>query len=528
MPDTPQNPFATRPADSGDRRIKRIAVIGGGTAGWIAASALARKLGRTCSIHLVESPDIPTVGVGEATIPPILDFIKFLNIDLNDFMERVQSTIKLAVRFIDWHHVGHRYWHPFGPFGVFIDRVPFYHFWHKARAQGLTVDMSDFNLEIAMAESNKFIFPGNSLGVAQSLRYALHFDAGLVANYLRAYSEQAGVVRLERSVIGTTLKADGSIDAVEFKEGDRLQADLYIDCTGFRGLLSEGALKTGYVDWTHLLPNDRAVAVQVSNQIPRPPYTTATARPAGWQWRIPLQHRVGTGYVYASEHISDQTALDDLLAQPGNKEPLTEPRVIRFVTGHRRALWNKNCVALGLASGFIEPLESTSIHLAISGVYSLLDHFPDLNFDPVNIAHCNAQLVDEYERVRDFIILHYCATERTDTDYWRHCRELKIPDTLLERMELYRRTGRVFHSRHEVFTELSWFFVMDGMGLRPTSYDPLADASDWEQVQQVMANLQKKIAADVAASPSHDSFFPDKPRETLPATGWQSIARRTG
>jgi tryptophan 7-halogenase len=266
--------------------------------------------------------------------------------------------------------------------------------------------------------------------------------------------------------------------------------------------------------------------MQVPNQIPRPPYTTATARPAGWQWRIPLQHRVGTGYVYASDHVSDDEALKDLLSQPGNGEPLTEPRVIKFVTGHRRVFWNKNCVALGLASGFIEPLESTSIHLAISGVYCLLDHFPDMNFDPVNIAYYNAQLIDEYERVRDFIILHYCATQRTDTDYWRHCQQLKIPDTLLERMDLYRRTGRIFHRRHEVFVELSWFFVMHGMGLRPRSYDPLVDASDWEQVKQVMTAMRQNIAATVAAAPSHDSFFPDRPREPiLPARGWNSIAR---
>lgn len=506
-----------------NNRIKRIAIVGGGTAGWIAASALARKLGRTCSIYLVESPDIPTVGVGEATIPAIIDFIDYLKIDRNDFISQVQATIKLGIRFDDWHHTGHRYWHPFGPFGVFIDRQPFYHFWHKAKAHGVDAEHAYFNLEIAMSEQNKFIFPNNPRGLAQSLRYALHFDAGLVANFLRAYSERAGVTRLERSVIGTTRLENGSIEAVQFKEGDRLEADLFIDCSGFRGLLIEEALQTGYVDWRHHLPNDRAVAMQVSNQIPRPPYTLATARPSGWQWRIPLQHRVGTGYVYSSAHCSDQTALDDLLAQPGNSTPLTEPRTIRFVTGHRRVFWNKNCIALGLASGFIEPLESTSIHLAISGVYCLLDHFPDLNFDPVNIAHYNAQLIDEYERVRDFIILHYCPTSRDDTDYWRHCRNLKVPDTLFERMDLYRRTGRIFHHRREVFTELSWFFVMDGMKLQPTSYDPLVDASDWDQVQKVMTQMRQNIQATVAASPSHDSFFPDQPRSTQPASGWKTV-----
>ena len=301
-----------------DRRIKRIAIVGGGTAGWIAASALARKLGHTCSIQLIESPDIPTIGVGEATIPGIIDFLRFLGIDLQDFMRHTQATIKLAIRFIDWHHIGHRYWHPFGAFGVFIDRLPFYHFWHKAHAESLNVELSHFNLEMAMAEANKFIFPGNSLGIAPTLKYALHFDAGLVARYLRAYAEQAGVVRLERSVSGVTQRADGFIDEIVFKEGDRLQADLYIDCTGFRGLLIEGALQTGYVDWTKYLANNRAVAVQVPNRIPRTPYTTAIARGAGWHWRIPLQHRIGTGYVYSSEHISDEEALRDLLSMPEN------------------------------------------------------------------------------------------------------------------------------------------------------------------------------------------------------------------
>lgn len=506
-----------------DRRIKRIAIIGGGTAGWIAASSLAKKVGHTCLITLVESPDIPTVGVGEATIPGIIEFIRFLGIDQNDFMEHVRATIKLAIRFIDWQHPGHQYWHPFGPFGVAIDRLPFYHFWHKARAAGLDIDPGHFNLELAMAGQNKFIFPGNSLGIAQTLRYALHFDAGLVAKYLQIYAERKNVVRLERCVAGVTQREDGSIDEVIFKEGGRLQADLYIDCTGFRGLLIEGALKTGYVDWAHLLPNNRAVAMQVPNQIPRGPYTTATARPAGWQWKIPLQHRVGTGYVYSSDHISDDAALQDLLAQPGNSEPLTEPRFIRFVTGHRRLFWNRNCVALGLGSGFIEPLESTSIHLIISGVYALLDHFPDLDFDPGNIAHYNAQMIGEFERVRDFIILHYCTSRRTDTEYWQRCQRIELPDDLAQRMELYQRTGRIFHNRHEVFVELSWFFVMEGMGLRPQCWDPLVDAVNWQEVRRVMASLRKNVAAQVAAAPTHDSFYPEKPMETAPARGWTPV-----
>ncbi len=508
----------------GRRQINSIAIVGGGTAGWFAASILARMLRGRCAIRLIESPDIPTVGVGEATVPGIVDLLfKFLKIDQNDFMEKCQATIKLAIRFKDWRTLGHSFWHPFGLFGVTIDRIPFHHFWHKAKAQGLEVDASHFNLEIALAAADKFIYPTNSLGIAQGLRYALHFDAGLVARYLRSYAEALGVVRMERSVTGATQSEDGSIDEVVFKDGERLKADLYIDCSGFRGLLIEQTMKTGYHDWTHLLPCNRAVATQVPNRIPRPPYTMATARPAGWQWRIPLQHRVGTGYVYSSEHISDEEALKDLLAVPGN-EPLVEPRFIRYVTGRRRVFWNKNCIALGLASGFIEPLESTSIHLMYSGVYNLLDHFPDASFDPVNIADYNAQMIEEFERIRDFIILHYCTTQRTDSPMWLQCQKTELPDSLASRIELYRRTGRIFHKQYDLFVEPSWFFVMDGMGITPASYDPLVDSSDFEQVKRIMAGLRQKVASDVAAAPSHDSFFPEAAEGAVTrGTGWKLV-----
>jgi tryptophan halogenase len=503
-------------------RIERIAIVGGGTAGWIAASLLARQLGASCRIELIESPDIPTIGVGEATIPGILEFLRLLRIDQNDFVAEVQATYKLGIQFIDWHHIGHRYWHPFGAFGVGIDRLPFHHFWHKARALGVPEEQKNrLNLEIAMAEAGKFIFPQNTLGIAQNLRYALHFDAGRVAGYLRRYAEALGVRRLERNVAGATLREDGFIDEIVLTDGGRIKADLYIDCTGFRGLLIEQTLRTGYVDWSHLLPNDRAVAVQVPNKIPRPPYTIASARSAGWHWRIPLQHRVGTGYVYSSSHVSDAAAMDDLLSMAGS-ELLTEPRVIRFVTGHRKQFWSRNCVALGLASGFIEPLESTSIQLIVSGLYNLLDHFPDMTFDPVNIADYNAQVIWEFERVRDFILLHYCTTARSDSEYWRACQQLELPEDLAARMDLYRRTGRIYPKRYELFVEWSWFFVMDGMGLRPRDYDPLVDGYDFEQVKRIFEEVRSRIAADVAAAPSHDSFFrPVAGQNVQPAMNWK-------
>jgi tryptophan halogenase len=456
---------------------------------------------------VVESPDIPTVGVGEATIPPIIDFLRFLGIDVNDFIAHTQATFKLAIRFRDWLRQGHGYWHPFGNFGATIDRRRFFHFFHKARALGLPVQVNQFSLEIAMAEANKFVFPDNALGIAQDLRYALHFDAGLVARYLRSYAEHSGVVRIEKNVTGVVQREDGFIDAVTLADGTRLEADLFIDCTGFRGLLIEGALKSGYNDWSRYLPVDRAVALPTPLNGPRTPYTLSTARTAGWQWRIQLQHRIGNGYVYSSSHISDDAALQDLLTMV-KTQPLAEPRVLRFVTGHRKQFWNRNVVALGLASGFLEPLESTSIHLIASGIYALLDHFPDRSFDPVNIANYNAVLTEEFERVRDFIILHYCATQRDDAELWRYCRHMELPDSLRERIDLYRRTGRIFQKRYELFVELSWFFVMHGMGIEPQSYDPLVDVADFDQVKRIMSELRHKVLADVAAAPSHDSFFP--------------------
>jgi tryptophan 7-halogenase len=497
-----------RPAHepASDRRIRRIAIVGGGTAGWMAASTLARALGPQVAIELIESAQIGTVGVGEATIPPILDFLRLLGIDRNNFVEQTQATYKLGIGFRDWLRPGHQYWHPFGLFGAQINRLPFYHYWHKAKAQGLAPRVSLFSLETALAEANKFIFPQNTLGIAQDLRYALHFDAALVARYLRGFAEHLGVVRLERKVTGATLRDDGFIDELVFDDGERLRADLYLDCSGFRGLLIEETLKTGYENWSCYLPCDRAVALPTEIQGPRPPYTVSTARPAGWQWRIPLQHRVGNGYVYCSSHISDEAAHADLLGVLG-QQPLADPRFLRFVTGRRKLFWNKNCVALGLAGGFLEPLESTSIHLVASGLYCLLDHFPDRSFDAANVTHYNQQIIEEFARVRDFIVLHYCATERTDAPLWQYCRTMPIPDSLAERIELYRGTGRIFQRQHELFSDLSWFFILDGLGIEPRDYNPLIDSVDFAQVKSLMGQLSGKVASAVAVAPSHDSFF---------------------
>ena len=511
MADAPQGQSAAHgnaPEATADRRIRRVAIVGGGTAGWMAASMLARALpGNGCSITVIESPDIGTVGVGEATIPPFIDLLRFLDINESDFVRQTQSTYKLGIKFRDWRSIGHSYWHPFGTFGTTIDRRPFYHYWQRAEAEGRAPRLNDYSLCAALGDAGKFRFPdAKAQGPISGLRYALQFDAALVARYLRAYSEQRGVVRLERTVAAATQRDDGFLDQLVFADGTRLQADLYIDCSGFRGLLIEQTLNTGYLDWSDLLPCDRAVALPTEMAGARAPYTLSSARAAGWQWRIPLQHRVGNGYVYCSAYLGDDEAHEDLQRTVGEK-PLADPRFLRFVTGRRKLFWNRNCVTLGLASGFLEPLESTSIHLVMSGLYNLLDHFPDLSFEQANIDSYNAELGDEMESIRDFIVLHYCATQRSDTPLWAYCRSMKLPHSLLQRIELYRGTGRIRPKPRELFTDLSWFYIFEGLGLRPASYDPLVAGSNFAQVLEIMQTLRLQVAQELRDAPSHDSYF---------------------
>jgi tryptophan halogenase len=326
-----------------------------------------------------------------------------------------------------------------------------------------------------------------------------------VAQYLRSYSERLGVTRLERTVADATLRENGFIDEIIFNDGTRLQADLYLDCSGFRGLLIEGTLKTGYLDWTDVLPCDRAVAMPTELSTARPPYTEANARAAGWRWRIPLQHRVGNGYVYSSAHISDAQALDDLSCMVSGK-PTADPRFLRFVTGRRKLLWNRNCVALGLASGFLEPLESTSIHMVISGTYKLLEHFPNTAFAQENIDSYNNELIQEIERIRDFIVLHY-LTGRTDTPLWAYCQAMKLPDSLLQRIELYKRTGRIRYKAGELFTDLSWFYIFEGIGITPESYDPMMDVVALGQLREILGAMAQSHTQAAQGVPSHDSYF---------------------
>jgi len=489
-------------------QIKRIAIVGGGTAGWMAASILARALpGSGCVIAVIESPDIGTVGVGEATIPPLIDLLRFLNINEADFVRYTQATYKLGIKFTDWAGRGRSYWHPFGTFGAPLNLRPFHHAWHRAYDEGLAPRFNDFSLCATLGDAGNFLFPDPAAPAPiPGLRYALHFDAGLVAQYLRLYAEKLGVTRLERTVSTATLAASGGIDELIFDDASRLQADLYIDCSGFRGVLIEQVLQAGYVDWSGLLPCDRAVAVPTEMTSARPPFTEASARNAGWRWRIPLQHRAGNGYVYSSAHVSDAHALEDLLTQVGTKT-LAEPRFLRFVTGRRRVFWKHNCVALGLASGFLEPLESTSIHLVMSGVYKLLEHFPTRRFARSNIDSYSEELIGEMEGIRDFLVLHYCLTPRADTPLWAHCRSMPLPDSLRQRIELYRQTGRIRPKSGELFTDLSWFYIFEGMGVRPERHDPLMDVVPMQSLRDALSTLAQATANAARGAPPHDSFF---------------------
>ncbi|MCU6455526.1 tryptophan 7-halogenase [Sphingomonas sp. A2-49] len=437
------------------------------------AAALAQAV--PAGITLIESDDIGTVGVGEATIPPIKLFNDTLGIDEAEFLRETKGTFKLGIEFVDWARVGHRYFHPFGTFGKPFDLVAVHQHWLAARAAGSRVPLDDLSMAWGAASRGRFAAPmADPRSVASTFDYAYHFDAGLYARYLRRRAEARNVTRIEGKVVDATLDGEsGHVAAVTLADGRRIEADLFVDCSGFRGLLIEEALGTGYEDWTHWLPCDRAVAVpSATGGDGMTPYTRSTARAAGWQWRIPLQHRTGNGYVYCSRHLSDDAATATLMANLDGA-PLADPRLLRFTTGRRKRFWNRNVVAIGLASGFMEPLESTSIHLIQAGIAKLLAFFPTRAFEPRGIAEYNRVAITEYERIRDFLILHYKLTERDDAPLWRACRDMAIPDTLQLKIDHFRDAGRLVARDMDLFGPASWTAVHIGQLNLPDATDPL-------------------------------------------------------
>ena len=491
--------------------IKSITVVGGGSAGWMAAAALATYLGRRATIRLVESEEIGIVGVGEASVPHIRLFNgQWLGIDEAEFVKGTHGTIKLGIQFNDWGRIGDSYIHGFGTIGRAVGPLPFHQFWLKLRQAGRAAPIGEYSPQTVMAPQGRFAprdrnAPPNS--PLADIAYAYHFDATRYARFLRELAEQRGVQRIEGKIVGVNQRAaDGFIESVTLASGQVVEGELFIDCSGFRGLLIEETLKTGYVDWTHWLPCDRAMAVPSERIDPVTPYTRSTARAAGWQWRIPLQHRTGNGYVYSSRHISDDEACATLLANLDGKA-LAEPRPLRFTTGMRRKFWNKNVVALGLASGFLEPLESTSIYLAQSGITRLLSLFPRRDFSPLLVERYNRESAFEYERVRDFLILHYKVTERSDTPFWDYCRTMDIPDTLREAIDLFRLDGRYFRNGEDFFALPSWVQVMLGQGIVPRSYHPIVDEMPEDKLVEHVEGVRTMLAHAVGTMPTHQEWI---------------------
>jgi tryptophan 7-halogenase len=487
--------------------VSSIVIVGGGTAGWMAAAALARFLPAGSSIRVVESDEIGTVGVGEATIPQIRLFNEGLGIDEDAFVAATGGTFKLGIEFVGWGAPSSRYIHAFGTIGRGLGLVPFHHYWLRHRANGGTSSLWNHSATALAAAENRFGRPQETPGgLPSGVNWAFQFDAGLYAAFLRRYAEAKGVVRTEGRVIDVALDGEsGRVTHVTLASGEQVAGELFIDCSGFRGLLIEGALAAGYDDWSRYLPCDRALAVPCENAHPLTPYTRATARDAGWQWRIPLQHRTGNGLVYCSSFISDDEAAATLLANLDGAA-LADPRPLRFVTGRRRAPWKANVVALGLAAGFMEPLESTSIHLIQAGIARLLQLWPDGGFDPMLAAEFNRQSEFEWSAIRDFIMLHYHANAR-DGAFWTMCRDLALPDSLAAKIELFRAGARIVREHEELFAEVAWLQVLIGQGVLPRAHHPLAEALAPEQLDEFLGLAARHAGAVAAQMPPHDDFL---------------------
>ncbi len=489
--------------------VKDIVIVGGGTAGWMAAAAFSKIAGKQYRIRLVESDEIATIGVGEATIPMVKIFNAFLEIDEDEFLRKTQGTFKLGIEFVNWGKIGDSYMHGFGEIGHDLGSVSCHQYWLKMRQAGEAPDLGYYSINSMAPKSAKFVrsiadMAGSPLG---QIANAFHFDAGLYAKYLRGYAEANGVVRTEGRIVDTLLREpDGFIESVVLASGEKISGDFFIDCSGIRALLIGQALKRDFEDWSHWLPCDRAIAVPCESVSPLQPYTRSTAHSAGWQWRIPLQHRIGNGHVYSSRFMSQDEATSILLNNLDGKQ-LAEPRYIPFVPGRRQQTWHKNCVAVGLSSGFFEPIESTNIHLIQTAIARVINLFPNSGFHQADIDEYNKQTQFEYERIRDFIILHYKATQRDDSPFWNHCRNMEVPATLQHKMDLFRSNGRVYREGAELFAEVSWVQVMYGQGIRPQSYHPLVDVRSKDEITAFLGDIQTVIRKCVDVMPTHEEYI---------------------
>jgi tryptophan 7-halogenase len=486
---------------SGEHRLRRIVVAGGGTAGWMAAAAIARTLGKVVDLTLVESDAIGTIGVGESTIPPLVTYNRLLGINEAEFMRATNATFKLGILFDNWKDVGHRYFHSFGITGKDHWSAGFQHFWLYGLEKGLRESYDDYCLEMIAARESKFAHLPDD-----RMNYAYQLDSTLYAKFLRGMAEGDGCKRVEGKIADVELDGEkGDIAALVLEDGTRIEGDLFLDCSGFRALLIGQTLGVGHEDWTHWLPCDSAIAVQTQSVGPAVPYTRAMAHDAGWQWRIPLQHRVGNGYVWCSRYLKQDAAMERLLANIEG-EVLTKPNILRFGAGMRQKQWHRNCVAVGLSGGFMEPLESTSIHLIQRAVLRIIRMLPLREISERDVDEFNDQQITDMVQIRDFLILHYKATERGDSDFWRYCRDMPIPDTLEQKMELFRETGLVFRKNDELFVENSWVQVMMGQGITPRSYHPIAEKLSDQELAKLLATIRETVARTVASLPDHEAY----------------------
>lgn len=488
--------------------IKKIVIVGGGTSGWIAASMLSFHFKpEVCRIELIESEDVGTIGIGESTIPPVVRLIQNLGIDEQSFIQQTQACFKLGIKFVDWKNKRGEYFHPFGVIGKPIGNQDFYQCWLKSVMLGDCSNLQDYSPCSVMAAQEKFFWPTQlqhtPIGGAS---YAVHLDAGLVVDYLKDYAQSRGVVRAQATVVDVQQNDQGFIQSLLLDNGQRVDGDFFIDCSGFRALLIGKALQVPFEDWKAYLPCDHAVVVKTASPEKRPPYTTATARKAGWGWKIPLRNTTGHGYVYASD-FSDHAEAKSTLLKNLNAPRITDPKLIPFNTGRRQKLWEKNCLALGLSSGFVEPLESTSIHLIARGMDFFLRFFPDKACDASLIREYNRRMGMDFEEVRDFIVLHYALTQRDDTEFWRYCKTMPIPDSLQERIDLFKGHGIVREGTDDLFRSSSWQSVFEGMGVRPNKYCPRVDNLDYQEISETLKLARQAIQSMVKNLPEHDEFL---------------------